>query len=346
MLNSPTSAIRPLATPITSISNGQFLTEKESVMAVSRDSLVHAVGGAVGSALALALLYPLDQLRTFQQVDDHYLREGCSQKNAKFGYLGNFLDLIDRHGKGVLYRGIIPMLVSMSISNFVYFYVYNVLKKLLAQYKRRTGNDFGYLGNLAIATVAGIINVFATTPFWVVSTRAKLKVHQAENTQLGMIQMLLKIKREEGTSALWSGTIPSLLLVCNPVIQFVVYDALKAYSLGEGANLRGGDKGLNTIQAFMYGGIAKGVATVTSYPLQVAQSRLRMQEEGLHAAPYHGTLDCLLTLWQNSGFKGLFQGIESKLLQTVLTSAFMFVAYEKILQLTKVLVIKKAAKAA
>lgn len=34
----------------------------------STESLMHAVAGGVGSALALALTYPLDQLRTFQQV--------------------------------------------------------------------------------------------------------------------------------------------------------------------------------------------------------------------------------------------------------------------------------------
>lgn len=38
----------------------------------------------------------------------------------------------------------------------------------------------------------------------------------------------------------------------------------------------------------------------------------------------------LMYVVRNSGVKGLFKGLESKLLQTVLTAALMFVAYEKI----------------
>ena len=33
---------------------------------------------------------------------------------------------------------------------------------------------------------------------------------------------------------------------------------------------------------------------------------------------------------RTQGFKGLFKGIEAKILQTVLTAALMFVCYEKI----------------
>lgn len=36
-----------------------------------------------------------------------------------------------------------------------------------------------------------------------------------------------KIVRQEGTMALWTGTLPSLLLVSNPAIQFIGYESLK-----------------------------------------------------------------------------------------------------------------------
>jgi hypothetical protein len=42
------------------------MTKADSVQGPS--SLVHGIAGAVSSVGALALLYPLDQLRTLQQV--------------------------------------------------------------------------------------------------------------------------------------------------------------------------------------------------------------------------------------------------------------------------------------
>lgn len=36
-----------------------------------------------------------------------------------------------------------------------------------------------------------------------------------------------QIIRKEGVGALWNGTFPSLLLVMNPAIQFMIYEGLK-----------------------------------------------------------------------------------------------------------------------
>lgn len=37
----------------------------------------------------------------------------------------------------------------------------------------------------------------------------------------------VQIIRDEGVGALWNGTFPSLLLVLNPAIQFMIYEELK-----------------------------------------------------------------------------------------------------------------------
>lgn len=38
-----------------------------------------------------------------------------------------------------------------------------------------------------------------------------------------------QIIQEEGVGALWNGTFPSLLLVLNPAIQFMIYETLKRW---------------------------------------------------------------------------------------------------------------------
>lgn len=110
---------------------------------------------------------------------------------------------------------------------------------------------------------------------------------------------------------------------------------------------------LSGLEAFSFGAAAKAVATVVSYPLQVAQSRLRQQQQrqgqeeedlkeghepdriGGSRARYRGTADVLADLWGRKGLAGLYQGVEAKMVQTLLTSAFMFASYESIYRATK-----------
>ena len=75
---------------------------------------------------------------------------------------------------------------------------------------------------------------------------------------------LVKITKSEGLKALWAGTGPSLLLVLNPAIVFMTYESLKR-------RFKGG-----TLTYFLLGAIAKCVATVITYPLQIVQTKMRV----------------------------------------------------------------------
>ncbi|CAM9358137.1 unnamed protein product, partial [Discosporangium mesarthrocarpum] len=54
--------------------------------------LAHAVAGAVGAVIAMALLYPLDQVRATLQVDDELARE-CSRPGGG-GLVGVLLGIV------------------------------------------------------------------------------------------------------------------------------------------------------------------------------------------------------------------------------------------------------------
>jgi len=76
---------------------------------------------------------------------------------------------------------------------------------------------------------------------------------------------LVKIGQTEGLKALWAGTGPSLILVLNPAIVFMTYESLKR-------RFKGG-----TLVYFLLGAIAKCVATVITYPLQIVQAKMRVR---------------------------------------------------------------------
>lgn len=75
------------------------------------------------------------------------------------------------------------------------------------------------------------------------------------------------------------------------------------------------------------GALSKSIATIITYPLQVAQTRQRRMQEGKLS-----TATILLNLLKKNGIPGLYQGLETKMVQTVLATALMFMCYEKITQ--------------
>ncbi|XP_068717512.1 peroxisomal membrane protein PMP34-like isoform X1 [Montipora capricornis] len=234
-------------------------------MLFSHRNFVHALAGAVGSVTAMSVFYPLDTARTRLQVDD-------KRKARNTAYV--LMDIIHEEGLESLYRGLFPVLCSLFCSNFLYFYTFNGQKAVFVG----KGMTSSSLQDLLFGYLAGIVNVLMTTPLWVVNTRLKLQGATFRTKGLednktkkykGIIDGLQKVSREEGLRALWSGTGPSLILAGNPAIQFMVYEAIKKFLMGDTKKV------LRGRQYFVLGAIAKAVSTVLTYPLQVAQCRLR-----------------------------------------------------------------------
>jgi solute carrier family 25 (peroxisomal adenine nucleotide transporter), member 17 len=366
--------------------------------------LGHAIGGSIGSALALLLLYPLERARTELQANAARLRttststythtsnleknnEGTrtaenndtenpllkptdkeeieSESNSSSeswetcspaGGIINIspsddLDtdvqpdaagplptratsatrtgqdilscLIQLHRQKELYRGVGPVVATLATSNFVFFYAHEAVKTHMFRKGRRS-----VWRSLLAASIAGAINVVITNPLWV----ANIRIVQGNTSNQSLWKEMRRILQAEGLSSLWNGSFASLLLVSNPVIQFFVYEQLKGLLQSKQRMT------ISPMLAFAFGAIAKAVATVLTYPLQLTQVLLRLQQhsDGASSPKYGGTMDCLVKLHNENGFPSLFSGMKAKLLQTVLTSAFTFLTYEEILRAVKV----------
>jgi solute carrier family 25 (peroxisomal adenine nucleotide transporter), member 17 len=337
--------------------------------------LTHAIGGSLGSSLALLLFYPLERARIEMQsaaarepqvraipppvdriVVSHDQEQVLEQSDEGEGRAANtstaastsprpsastdaftalqganraplmecFKRLWERNE---LYRGVKPVISTLAASNFIFFYLNALMRSFIVKSSKASRS----YQLLVASCLAGVANVLLTNPLWVVNTR----IVAGDASDMSFLQEMRHIIRTEGIRHLWSGTITSLLLVSNPVIQFFAYEELKGMLLlrksGDALALRG-------LEAFVLGAMSKAVATVLTYPLQLAQVVLRLQhhEKGVPRddscpAPYRGTLDCLVRLYRRDGLEGLFTGMRAKLLQTVMTAAFTFLTYEQIL---------------
>lgn len=263
-----------------------------------------------------------------------------------------------------VYQGHVSTQVALGGSNFVYFFCYNGLKSALLKRMARAGGPQagGAISpgqNLVLSCLAGVINVYVCAPLWVANMRLKSKDHAK---YAGVWDCLRKVTASEGLLSLWNGTLASLMLVSNPVIHYVSYErmklALQHKRLTENPKARGA---LTAMEIFVLGALAKSLTTVVTYPLQVAQSLMRVQEasnakqfaaNASSASPSPTTppkaqslSGCLAQIYRDNGVRGYFAGIEAKLLQTVLTAAISLVTYEKLLAIILVLLRQSSRKA-
>ncbi len=288
---------------------GLLSTVKNEVF--SYRSFVHALSGSIGGFTAITVFFPLNTVRLRLQVDKSLKEESI---------LKIIRDIYEQDGLPGLYQGLRAQAIALGISNFVYFYTYETFKTVyrivLAKAK------IGIVPNLTLAFIAGIVNVLSTTPFWVAMQRlATQKRKEGAVLYQNMADALVRIKQEEGLRALWNGVGPSIILCSNPTIQFVVYERVRrmvAYVA------KTGKRGVTAFEFFLCGAVAKAAATLLTYPLQLAQSRLRNDTTGAT------TVSILQTELEENGFVGWYRGLSAKMWQTILTAAFQFMVYEKL----------------
>jgi adenine nucleotide transporter 17 len=243
------------------------------------------------STVAVAITYPLTTLSTWQALE----RGGRKDKDE-----GAMRDV----RWGSLFSGIGPTLTATAISQAVYFWIYSKLRHAVASALLLGDGgrlaDIGVLGSTVVASLAGCGNVLITTPAWVIATQmiAKEKSPVKAEREMDLKQVARKIHSEGGLVGLWRGLVPSLVMVLNPTIQFVLYERLVARLLA----LRGGGKGSkNTLGAgdiFLLTAVAKLGSTLVTYPLLLIKSRLQAASKSDSGTQYTGvlhdqsTIDC------------------------------------------------------
>jgi len=149
-------------------------------------TLVHACAGCVGSCTAACVTMPLTTAFTRIQLEDDRKSEGP---------LHVMLHLVRDEGFLTLFRGGQSTLLSVAVSNFVYFYSFHGLKRL------NTIRGQSALKDLLYACAAGCMNVLLTNPLWVVNSKLKMSGVNKDKDKpkfRGIIDGLFKIAMEEG----------------------------------------------------------------------------------------------------------------------------------------------------
>jgi len=305
---------------------------------MSSDSLIHSVAGAAGGIVAMSVTYPLIFLSTRAAVE--------TKRENKTTYQA-IVDIISREGITGLYDGLSSSLLGIAVTNGVYYYFYERSKGALVS-SRPGSKGLSTLESILAGVIAGSATTIISNPIWVIQTSQavqtmappksgdkSLSTDIAELTpvqKMNIRETISHLLRTGGIGAFWRGIGPALVLVVNPVLQYTVFEQLKNI-LVRRRKARGATGALTDIDFFILGALSKLVATSTTYPYIVVKSRLQAGHD--HAKRYKSAFHGLQTIVQEEGVLGVYKGISSKLLQSVLTAAILFAGQRRIYEITK-----------
>ncbi|CAN6668222.1 mitochondrial FAD carrier protein Flx1p [Trichomonascus vanleenenianus] len=290
---------------------------------MSNDTVAHAVAGAGGGVLSTVVTYPLLTLSTRAQTEAARIKkeeEDSSDPDVKknTSALHAARQIVQREGISGLYSGLDSAVFGIAITNFIYYYFYEGTKAFFKSEILSTPQT------MAAGALAGSATVFATNPIWVVNTRMTVK---DGGKKMGMIETVNDLIKHDGVKGLFSGIGPALVLVINPILQYTIFEQLK--------NAVQRKRKLTPLDAFFLGALGKIVATSVTYPYITLKARLQVRNKSGEASS--NLIQGIRRIIAAEGVSGLYKGISTKVLQSALTSAFLFFFKEQLYAVAVVL---------
>lgn len=228
-----------------------------------------------------------------------------------------------------MYTGLSAALIGTICSYGIYFWWYRYLKNKFTLFTGR--KTFTKIEMTIITAISGTLSSFLANPIWMIN--ARMTVRKKEEANTSYMKLVSDIYKNEGLWAFYKGVIPNLILVINPIINFVIYEGLRQLAMKKYKS----ERLIPFYIIFIMSSIGKIAATFATYPIltirvqahtnsfadKIGDKKLSQLEKVLHFIQSVG------------GVSGLFKGIEAKLMQTILYNAFLMMVYEKLRLLVK-----------
>ncbi|XP_061343547.1 peroxisomal nicotinamide adenine dinucleotide carrier [Gastrolobium bilobum] len=328
------------------------------------DALINGLAGAGGGIIAQLITYPLQTVNTRQQTE-----RDSKKDNRNLGTFQQMCQVVKQEGWERLYGGLMPSLVGTATSQGVYYYFYQIFRnkaEAAALEQKRLGigdGSVGMISSLIVAALSGCTNVLLTNPIWVVVTRmqthrkesrrtlpdkglsdatAQTMLSPVEPLAYGTSHVIQEVYGEAGVWGFWKGVLPTLIMVSNPSIQFMLYETMLAKLKKRRFQSKKGSNAVTALEIFLLGALAKLGATVVTYPLLVVKARLqaRQVKNADKRHHYKGTWDAIIKMIRYEGFYGFYKGMSTKIVQSVLAAAVLFMVKEELVKQMRFLLAK------
>ncbi|KAJ3758072.1 mitochondrial carrier domain-containing protein [Lentinula raphanica] len=261
--------------------------------------LIQAISGAIGSASANTLTYPLDLVTTRVQL-------ASPTENTPIRILRS---IVNTDGVGALYDGLLTDTASTLISNFFYFYIYSFLRKLLIKRLNRSQSSTVSIGktspkllpsvklaiwqDLVLGFLSGVASRAVSMPLSMITLRLQTGRHEPEEDPSGnlnsnrnvILRAFKSIYEEQGLRGFWRGFNTTILLSLNPSITLAFFQLFRrVLALSRRTPSSAGPVVLDPTpsQAFFGGALSNSIAVTLLYPLILSKTRL----QAFHRSPY------------------------------------------------------------
>ncbi|KAI0060613.1 mitochondrial carrier [Artomyces pyxidatus] len=221
--------------------------------------LVQAFSGALGSAAANAVAYPLDLVTTRLQTTKH---RGLTARNV-------IQNTVQKHGVAALYDGLPSDSAYTLLTNFLYFYTYTRLRGTVIHRVR----SLSVSQELAIGFAAGVVSKLISTPLSIVTVRLQTArddedEEEGEKEEPSVLAVVRAIYREHGLAGFWRGFQTTFLLCLNPSLTFALLQLYRRLFVRARVVSPG--------HAFFGAAIANSLANTILYPLILAKTRMQL----------------------------------------------------------------------
>jgi solute carrier family 25 S-adenosylmethionine transporter 26 len=280
------------------------------------DGLKNGLASAMAAACVKASLQPIDTIKTLQQY--HQASSGSSltvaaaarKIMARPGGFGNFYA-----GLGVTVIGAMP-------ATAIYFGVYSYCKRKFLAFDQGHNQHHKTLSIAASAAIGNSVASFSRVPYEVLKQKLQTGAYSNTWEALGAVAA----QKAWWTLIFPKGGIAIQMIRDVPyaICTLLLYENLQAHLSKESQHNKAWD--------FCLGGIAGGIGSWVTNPMDVVKTRLQTD-----SAMYQGSvITCAQAVWTEGGASAFLRGSIPRLMHKVPANAFFFLFYELFRRLLRV----------
>ena len=278
-------------------------------MTTSEEFARSIIAGGGAGAFETALFFPLDTVKTRQQL----------ARGTNVGTLATLRGVVRADGWRGLYRGIAAPMVSEVPRRAIKFSANGFYQRALAPH--RDERPAVWLATTCGA-LTGATETLLHTPFETVKTQL-----QSPGSERGALAHAFDVARREGAAGLYRGLEAYAL---RQAVWNGAFFGLIAVAQRQLAASGGGGGGGSMLVNFFVGLGSGSIATCLNNPLDVAKSRLQARpgHSQVHGARW--SLALVARIARAEGVAALARGLPARLYRSAPGHGVLFMAYERI----------------